>query len=134
MPLISAAEAASLRSDLAVVLVHTCTITPSTEGPEDSWGDAADTPGTPRTGVPCLYVPEDRLLADATGRVTQSGPTLTLDGTDPIAVGDRVSDVRDAGGTVRLAGPVTVDADATDSALGYALQRRVVLGGARVVE
>jgi hypothetical protein len=132
--LISAADATAIRSALSVFLVHTATITPISQGAEDTWGDTTDTPGTARTGVACKYVPEETLRIDETGRVLRDVPTLTVAHNDAIAEGDRVSNVQDAGGTVISAGPLVVQTVIAPAGLGYALKKVAVLAGATVAE
>lgn len=132
--LISATEATAIREALSVFRVHTCTITPITQGAEDTWGDTADTAGTPRTGVACKYVPDDVLRVDETGRITARGPTLTVAYDDALAVGDRVSDIRDAASTVLAAGPLVVQEILPSAGLGYSLKQRALLRGATVAE
>lgn len=132
--LIDAAEADAIRSDLSVFFVHTCTITPITQGSEDAWHDTADTAGTPRTGVACKYVPEETLRIDETGRILRDVPTLRLAYDDAISEGDLVSNVRDAANTVISAGPLTVQTVIAPAGLGYALRKIAILSGATVAE
>jgi hypothetical protein len=132
--LISTAIATLARTQLGRFRVHTATITPSTEGTEDIYFDAADTPGTPRTGVACKYVPADTLRVDDDGRVTSRAPTLMVAYDDALAVGDRVSNIVDADGTVLAAGPLVVQSIVPAAGLGYSLKRTAILAGAGVAE
>jgi hypothetical protein len=132
--LISEAKAGSLRIKFARFFVHTCTITPITQGAEDTWGETADTTGTARTAVACKYVPEETLRVDETGRVLRDVPTLMVAHDDAIAEGDRVSNVQDAASTVISAGPLTVETVIAPAGFGYALKKIAILRGATVAE
>lgn len=132
--LVSAADATAIRAALSVFLVHTCTITPVSQGAEDTWGETADTHGTPRTGVACKYVPEETLRIDEAGRILRDVPTLTVAHNDVIAEGDRVSAVQDAAGSIISAGPLVVQTVIAPAGLGYALKKVAVLAGATVAE
>jgi hypothetical protein len=107
---------------------------PITQGAEDAYGDTADTPGTARTSVACKYLPADTLRVDDDGRVTSRVPTLTVAYDDALAVGDRVSNIVDADGTVLAAGPMTVQSIIPSAGLGYTLKKTAVLAGAGVAE
>src|SRR3712207_741930 len=98
--MLDAAELADLRADLAVFYVHTYTRTPMAEGATDPEGNARSEPGTPVTGLPCAYASQSRLRVNGVGAVTENAPTLTVPTTDPLAVGDLVSDIRDSEGAV----------------------------------
>jgi hypothetical protein len=132
--LISSADATAIRSALSVFFVHTCTITPITQGAEDTWGETADSTGTARTAVACKYIPEETLRVDETGRVLRDVPTLLVAHDDAIAEGDRVSNVQDAAGAVISAGPLTVETVIAPAGFGYALKKIAVLRGATVAE
>lgn len=132
--LISSSLASLVRGKLGLFRVHTCSIVPITQGAEDAYGDTADTPGTARTSVACKYLPADTLRVDDDGRVTSRVPTLTVAYDDALAVGDRVSNIVDADGTVLAAGPMTVQSIIPSAGLGYTLKKTAVLAGAGVAE
>lgn len=127
MVLISAAVASQARVLHRASLTHTFTRTPVTDGTEDAWGEAAQTDGTPVTGRPCRYKPEDRLIIDERGRQTVSVPTLRLRSDETIAVGDKVSAVTDADGVVLLAGPLIVETVEPGAAVGGTLYKVALL-------
>lgn len=100
MPLLSAGDFASIRTDLEVLLTHTCTITPMVAGAEDAEGNIPLTPGTPVTGVPCTYSTVARVVRDEGGTTVVNVPALTVSATQTIAVGSRVDTITDSlGGT-----------------------------------
>lgn len=134
MSLLTSTQAAAIRADLGLLLAHTYTRTPVTQGAEDDWGDAADTAGTAATAQPCLYRAVQRLRVDDAGRVTVEVPTLRVSVTDVLAVGDRVSNICDQAGTVLIAGPLVVESIEPVAGLGALLQRRATLRGAQVAE
>lgn len=132
--LISSSLASLARTQLGRFRVHTATVTPITQGAEDTWGDTADTAGSARSGVACKYLPADTLRVDDDGRVTSRAPTLTVAYDDALAVGDLVSNIQDADGTVLAAGPLTVQSIIPAAGLGYSLKKTAVLSGAGVAE
>jgi hypothetical protein len=133
--MVTAGETALNRTDLeAVVLPHTYSRTPYTEGSEDAHGNAGETAGTAVTGLPCQYAPVERLRLDEGGRVTISQPSLLVPHDDTLAVGDRVSAIADAAGTVLLAGPLVVDSIEPSAGAGFVLLKRALLRAGDVRE
>jgi hypothetical protein len=130
--LISSAEAPSIRAALGLFLVHTYTRTPVTEGADDAHGNAAETPGTPVTGVACKYRSEDRVRIrnDDGGATIVRAPSLTVAHDDPLDETDTVSNIRDSEGTVLLAGPIQVGAPVPSAGLGPVLLKKFILRGA----
>ena len=116
------------------LLTHSYSRTPVTQGSDDAWYDTSDTAGTTVTGLPCVLVWEDRLVVDDNGRRTLRIPVLYLPADDTLAVGDRVSSVTDAGGTVQAAGPLTVQSIDPAMGLGSSAMKIAVLRGATVAE
>jgi hypothetical protein len=133
--MISSGEAAGLRADLLRMLTHRYSRTPVTQGTEDAWFDAADTPGSVATAQPCLYSPHEVIRSETGGRVTVDRPNLRVPSTDPIAVGDLVSAIADQDGNA-LEGTTVfkVDSIRAVAAFGPVLQRRVYLSAAQVAE
>jgi hypothetical protein len=132
-PLLSAGALASVRSALGILLTHVYTRTPITAGAEDSEGNAAPTLGAPVTGVACRYETVTRAVSDAGGPSVVNIPTLAVAATDPLAVGDRVSDITGSDGVVLLAGPLRLERLFDDTAgLGAMLQPVYELRGATV--
>lgn len=134
MTILTSGQAAGIRTVLGNLLAHRYTRTAITQGSEDAWGQTAATPGSPATGLPCLYAPTTTLRTDDLGRVTLDQPSLRIPPTDVLAVGDLVSDIRDQEGALLLAGPLTVESIRSDAGLGANLQRRAILHGAGVAE
>lgn len=127
MPLISDAEAASIRQALAIVLVHLYDRTPITTTQID--GDEVSVAGATTIGVACRYEAQGTVRRDATGLVVVSGPSLTVAHDDPLTIGDQVANIRSASG-VLLAGSLTVDRRLDDDPLGLTLQKTYLLHGA----
>lgn len=127
MALISSGAAASIRRALAPTLVHLYDRTQITTTDVD--GEEVADERTTVVGVDCRYEARGQVIRDATGLVTVSGPTLTVDSDDPLAVGDRVANIRSDSG-VLLVGPLTVQRRLDDDPLGLTLQRVYELHGA----
>jgi hypothetical protein len=134
MPLIADATFASLRRALAIALTHTYTRTPAAAGTgEDDWGETDPVAGTAVAGVSCRFATLARVVRDAGGTTTVDVPTLAVDPTDPLKVGDTVSNVVGSDGVVIQAGPFRVERLLDDTAgLGAALQPVYELRGAGV--
>lgn len=132
---ISPAEAASIRTTLASLRGHTCTWTPVEEGDTPNpWGGYPRTPGTPVTGVPCLYTVAQEVVAGASGRVLVSRPSIRVAHDLAMQTGDTVEDIRDSEGNLLEAGPVTVGPYRPAASLGPLLQKRFELAGAQPSE
>lgn len=124
-------------------LGHTYTRTPVTYSSRDRWSRKSGTPGAPTTGVRCRYLARTHLRQADGGFVVATAPpidggtlafltTLTVLPSDPLAVGDLVSDVRDRLGAVLLAGPVAVRAVLEHAGFGETTLKMVVLEGVPV--
>ncbi len=128
----------SMRREVRRFLLHTYTktsriVTLNTQAVPtaalDSWGQQTYTFGTPTTGtsvngtvvnnIPCFYAIKEIPFPTADGLTTLNIPILTLGFDDPIKVGDHVSNIQTADGTVLIAGPVLVESlQARDPNLG----------------
>jgi hypothetical protein len=111
---------------LGLMLTHTYTRSTVTGGDEDAWGDEAAMPGAGTSGLRCLYGSEVRLLRDQSvrdeyGSRTIKVPTLFVPPDDPLAVGDVVTNVLDASGTVVQAGPFVVESVNMNAELGVSV-------------
>ena len=123
-------ESNRLRRDLAkVAFPHRYSRVAVTEGAEDPWFEAGNTAGTVQDGRPCRYSPTERLRTDERGIVTISQPSIAIPHDDALAVGDRVSNILDAGGAVLLTGSLAVESVEPIAAGGYVLSKRAVLRG-----
>jgi hypothetical protein len=143
-PFLSRGLAASATRLLSTGLGHTYTRTPMTYAARDRYSRRVGTPGTPVTGVRCRYVARAHVRKADGGEIVVVAPavtggtlafitTLTLLPDDPLAVGDLVSDIRDAtNGAVLLAGPATVQAVLPHAGFGPTTLRMVALEGAPV--
>lgn len=109
MPMISASLTRTIRRMLAPLLSNTYTRTTEGAGVQDAHFNETAEPGTPVSGLPCVFLWSDRLVIDEGGRTTVKTPTLYVPYDDPLAVGDEVTNVIDRDGTVLLAGPALVD-------------------------
>lgn len=133
MPILGTADIADLRSLLADVLAHTYTrLTPGAAGAEDAWGQATYGADATTAGAACLYQPSERLGVDAQGLTAISQPALLVRYDDALAVSDRVSDIRDNGGTLLIAGPLAVDTLEPVAGAGQTLYKRALLSAAEV--
>lgn len=125
--LISAAEAAGVRTALSAFLTHTLTRTPVTAGADDAHGNDTSTLGTPVTGLACKFRVQNRVVRDETGITIVSTPTLKVAHDSPLATGDLVSNIQNSDGVVLIAGPLTVGVALNSDSLGPALSRRFEL-------
>lgn len=116
MPLLSDAEFASIRGELAILLNHRCTLTPMTAGVVDTEGNTPQVPGTPITNVPCLYATVARVIRDEGGATTLSVPTLMISASQPIAAGYQITAITDQLGTMLQAGPLRAERILDDTA------------------
>jgi hypothetical protein len=126
MALVSDAKIARLRAKLdRKVLVHTYTRAPqTTPTDDDAWGEKDAGSGTTTTAVACVYGNVQRVVRDAGGVTVVTVPALTVSASDPLAIGDRVSNVTDQLGGVLLVGPARVESllEARGAELGASLQ------------
>lgn len=128
--LIGAAEADAIRSAIGITFTNSYTRMSVTSGAEDAHGNAANTLGTPATGVACQFDPRGRILTNQGGTTYIERPTLGVQASDPLAPGDVVSDVRNAQNVVQAAGPLTVGRRLNADELGVTLFRVYELLGA----
>jgi hypothetical protein len=125
MALVSDARLGRLATKLDRILVHTYTRTPMVPGSDDDWGETDTVPGTPTVAVPCSYTSTyQKAVRDAGGVTVVTVPALTVSITDPLAIGDRVTNVQEQLGRVLLAGPARVESllEARGAELGATLQ------------
>lgn len=131
--LIPEEEALAIREELAVLLVHTYTRTPVTEGAEDGRYEGTDVPGVPISGVACRYEAQSRIGFERGDANVVYRPTLTVAATDPTKPGDAVSAILNAAGGVVAAGPFACGRRTDDDPLGYTLLRTYELLGAETL-
>lgn len=127
--LLTGAEAAAIRRDLALLLVHTYTRVPVTLGFEDAHYNATPFPGTAVFNVACRYQVADRVRIDEGGVTTVQRPTLRVSPDDPLKTGDRVESIRNAEGSVLATGPFEVGQRLDSDGLGVTLVKRFELRG-----
>lgn len=109
-------------------LTHTYTrSTVTASDTEDDWGDEDETPDVGVSSLPCLYSMEDRFVSDALGTRSVKTPTLYVAPDDPLKVGDVVTAIADASGTVLLAGPLLVETVNPNSEAGVSVLKRTTL-------
>lgn len=116
------------------MLTMTYTRSTVTGGDEDDWGDEQPTAGAGTSGLRCLYGTEQSILRDQSqrdeyGARTIKTPTLFVPPTDPLSVGDVVTNVLDSGGSVIVAGPLVVEAVNPNSELGVSVLKSCALRG-----
>jgi hypothetical protein len=126
------AQIALLQRVAVRAMTMTYTRTPVTAGTVNTWNEQTSVPGTPVSGLPCLYSAEDQLISDAEGTRTVSVPTLYVPPDDPLAVGDLVSAVSDRNGAVLLAGPLTVETINPNAEAGASVLQTARLRGSDV--
>jgi hypothetical protein len=114
-------------------LVHRYTrssVTPSDT--EDDWGDEEEADPSSTSGLRCLYGSQqayqsEPLSSDASGVRTVRTPALFVAPDDPLAVGDVVTGILDAAGTVLVAGPLEVEAITLNAELGLSVLKVATL-------
>lgn len=142
-PFLTPGLAASATRILSGGLGHTYTRTPVAYAARDRWSRTTGTPGTPVAGVRCRYLDRAHVRKADGGEIVVVSPaahggtlafltTLTVLPDDPLAVGDQVSNIRDARGVVLLEGPATVQADLSHAGFGTTTLRMLVLEGVPV--
>lgn len=107
--MISAGELAEMRRDVDSTFVHTYTRTPRAAGADDAWGDQSFSDATPLTGRPCKYREASTPLVGPNGLEVVNIPQMQVPALDPITMGDKVSQIKDAYGNVMVQGPVEVE-------------------------
>lgn len=113
-------------------LVHTYSRSTVTGGDEDAWGDEQATASAATSGLRCLYGAETRILNDQSIRDEYGSrivkvPTLFVPPTDPLAVGDVVTSILDAGGATVAAGPFIVESINPNAELGLSVLKSCAL-------
>lgn len=114
-------------------LTHTYTrssVTPSDT--EDAWGDEEEAPTSSTSGLRCLYGSQqayqiEPLSSDASGARTIRTPALFVASDDPLSVGDVVTAILDASGTVLVAGPLEVESVTLNAELGLSVLKVATL-------
>jgi hypothetical protein len=124
---VSPANSALLARVALRAMTHTYTRTPVTPGAVNNHNE-----GTPVSGVVCLFGAKDTLVADPAGDRTVSVPVLRIAPSDPLAVGDLVSDILDRNGAVLLAGPLVVETIDEGAQAGASVMRTATLRGTDV--
>lgn len=124
MVALSAAERADLVAEMSDSLSHRYTRTPRVASAiDEAWNVQTYADGTPVTAVPCWYGVSSRGRREEIGKLVAHEPTLTIAASDPLAPGDKVSDIRDAATAVLLAGPLVVASVEPRSAAGVPIAR-----------
>lgn len=139
----------NMRREVARFLLHTYTRTsrivvkndvfhPDVE--LDSWGQQTyafgtkDIPGTKVDGIACFYGVMEAPYPSTQGLTTLNRPVLTLNFDDPLVVGDHVSNIRTADGTLLLEGPVSVESlQPRDPNLGGPLLVQAILRDVQMI-
>lgn len=120
---------AGLRAALNRTLWHRYDRTPQTSTTVD--GEEVSVPGTTVVGVACRYEAQGRVIRDARGQTTISGPVLIVASDDPLAAGDQVANIRNAAdGEVQLIGPLSVQRRLDSADVGVTLVKEFELFGA----
>lgn len=118
----------------SVLLRHTYTRTPVDPGPDDANYNETSVPGAPTAGVRCQARGRQRLQTTDGSWVTVDAPALFIAESDPLQVGDLVSDIKNEAGVVILAGPLTVETILPRDLGGSTMWRLAQLSGGRVAE
>jgi hypothetical protein len=86
----------------------------------DEWGHQQTGQGTPMPGLPCKLSYAETVTASEQGAVVVRRPLFWVRHTEPIAVGDLVTDVRDADGRLLLETAAVVRIEANPDQSGAA--------------
>lgn len=107
---------------------------PSSAQAEDTTGyfGDADPHGAAVPDQPCLYVAAGSVITGAFGTEQLIQGRVQVPATDPIHEGDLVQNVRDANGTVLLAGPIPVETLRDQPTSGVVIARWAILRGGEV--
>lgn len=122
----------SLATAFAALCRNTYTRTPYVRSgaTEDNYYGGSGSDGTPVPGVPCLYHPASTPSYSAIGGLVRETPTLSVLPGDPLKVGDLVSAILAADGSVLEAGPLTVTAIDEHAPFGALAKRTASLEAA----
>lgn len=103
---------AELRRFHEAALAHTYTRVPVVPAggneTQEAWGETPVKDGDPVPGNPCMLTFAEAVIGSERGTTTQKRPLLWVGVSDPLALGDRVEDVRDVDGQQLLAQAVVV--------------------------
>lgn len=127
-PMIPAGAFAGPRRALQKTLVHAFSYTPITTTEID--GDEIAVRGATVAGIACRYEAAGRVLRDAAGQTTVSGPLLTVGASVTLQPGGEVTNILNSGGEVLLPGPLSVQRRFDDDPLGLPLLKTYELFGA----
>lgn len=118
------------------LLVHRYTRVPRVLGATDSWNSPKVDYDAAQTDLACRYRPSRGPgLSAVQGTVGPRGemvifqPSLVVKTSDALVAGDLVQDIKDADGTLLLAGPVEVDAVGALAPGGPSLYKTAALKG-----
>jgi hypothetical protein len=75
----------------------------------NEWGQQTYNFATPVAGIPCFYAVSEVPVVTPQGLIRFNLPTMTLAFDDPVEVGDRVTNIITADGTVLVIGPVVIE-------------------------
>lgn len=116
---VTALELAALRADLAgMAMPDTCTIERDAGGAPDPWGGAAaPVYAAHLVGVPCAYWQASESTERDERDVTIARQRVSVPHGTDVRETDRVVDVRDAGGVLRTASALRIDAVAKREAV-----------------
>jgi hypothetical protein len=110
--------------------------TPTEDESHDWWGAEVTTHTVSNTvpDVPCSYTERERLIRTADGMLLVNTPALKIEYTDPLDVGDWVSDVRDEDELLLMAGPAVVEEITPIAPSGPVVMRIALVRQVRVTE
>jgi len=107
---ISSGLLSTMRREARRFLLHTYSRTPRTSADSlDSWGQAEYEFDKIINNIPCFYAVKEVPIPTTEGLTTLNLPMLTLGFDDPAQVGDVVSNIMTADGTILIAGPVIIE-------------------------
>lgn len=129
----------TLRHLFGAALDETCTRVPilpvmlaSGQVKTDEWGQPLTAAGTPETGIRCKLRTIETTSRDDRGALVVRQPFLWVEHTQPIAVGDLITDVRDGEGRLLLPQAAVVRVEPTPVGPGT-VTTAVELEGAEAV-
>lgn len=127
--MLSAEEIAGFKELVQLSFVHKYTRSVASAGTEDDWKTTPPTYGTPTTDLPCNYLSDGVIALRSGERVKVDTPTISVPDTDTLAVGDRVTNIKDAANTIVIEGPLYVDAIAPAMGFGIVTNYIATLSG-----